>query len=393
MDDPLQPGEWRDVDAPGGRLTDSFMTLPYKEPSGTLANLLGALVTSGKQFASTIENPTGDGNSEAPVGTTVALLEKGQRIMSAIHKRLHYAQKTEFKILKRIFGEYLPDEYPYEVQGASSTVFKQDFDDSVDIIPVSDPNIFSTTQRITLAQTQLQLAQSAPELHDLREAYRKMYLALNVKNIEALLPEAEEIPPRDPISEQQAALTGNPIKAFDFQNHEAYIAAHSAFLQNPMVAQNPTALQVIGANIQERQAMLYRQQIQQALGRELPPVGEEMSPEVMNEIAVAAAQATQVVTGQAQAMAEAQARAQTDPQREMFEKQLDFEKQQLAQKENEDIRDKEVELAKAQLSANLELEKLDTQTAIDIQKLEAQTQKDLDKDFIETVKVLKDMDR
>ena len=149
--------------------------------------------------------------------------------MSAIHKRLHYAQKTEFKILKRIFGEYLPDEYPYEVQGASSTVFKQDFDDSVDIIPVSDPNIFSTTQRITLAQTQLQLAQSAPELHDLREAYRKMYLALNVKNIEALLPEVEELPPRDPISEQQAALTGNPIKAFDFQNHEAYIAAHGAF--------------------------------------------------------------------------------------------------------------------------------------------------------------------
>jgi len=258
---------------------------------------------------------------------------------------------------------------------------------------VSDPNIFSTTQRITLAQTQLQLAQSAPELHDLREAYRKMYLALNVKNIEALLPEADELPPRDPISEQQAAITGNPIKAFDFQNHEAYIAAHSAFLQNPMVAQNPTALQVIGANIQERQAMLYRQQIQQALGRELPPVGEEMSPEVMNEIAVAAAQATQIVTGQAQAMAEAEARAQTDPQREMFEKQLDFEKQQLAQKENEDIRDKEVELAKAQLSANLELEKLDTQTAIDIQKLEAQTKKDLDKDFLDTVKVLKDMDR
>ena len=392
-DDPLQPGEWRDVDAPGGRLTDSFMTLPYKEPSGTLANLLGALVTSGKQFASTIENPTGDGNSEAPVGTTVALLEKGQRIMSAIHKRLHYAQKTEFKILKRIFSEFLPEEYPYEVQGASSTVFKQDFDDSVDIIPVSDPNIFSTTQRITLAQTQLQLAQSAPELHDLREAYRKMYLALNVKNIEALLPEVEELPPRDPISEQQAALTGNPIKAFDFQNHEAYIAAHSAFLQNPMVAQNPTALQVIGANIQERQAMLYRQQIQQALGQELPPVGEEMSPEVMNQIAVAAAQATQVVTGQAQAMAEAEARAKTDPQREMFEKQLELEKQQLAQKENEDIRDKEVELTKTQINAEIEREKLNNKTAVDIQKLEAQTKKDLDKDFLDTVKTINDLNK
>ena len=220
-----------------------------------------------------------------------------------------------------------------------------------------------------------------------------MYLALNVKNIEALLPEVEELPPRDPISEQQAALTGNPIKAFDFQNHEAYIAAHSAFLQNPMVAQNPTALQVIGANIQERQAMLYRQQIQQALGQELPPVGEEMSPEVMNQIAVAAAQATQVVTGQAQAMAEAEARAEIDPQREMFEKQLELEKQQLAQKENEDIRDKEVELTKTQINAEIEREKLNNKTAVDIQKLEAQTKKDLDKDFLDTVKTINDLNK
>ena len=220
-----------------------------------------------------------------------------------------------------------------------------------------------------------------------------MYLALNVKNIEALLPEVEELPPRDPISEQQAALTGNPIKAFDFQNHEAYIAAHSAFLQNPMVAQNPTALQVIGANIQERQAMLYRQQIQQALGQELPPVGEEMSPEVMNQIAVAAAQATQVVTGQAQAMAEAEARAKTDPQREMFEKQLELEKQQLAQKENEDIRDKEVELTKTQINAEIEREKLNNKTAVDIQKLEAQTKKDLDKDFLDTVNTINDLNK
>ena len=151
-DDPLQPGEWRDVDAPGGRLQDAFLPLPYKEPSGTLATLLGALVDSGKRFAATVENPTGDGNSEAPVGTTVALMEKGQRVMSAIHKRLHYAQRCEFKILKRVFGEFLPPQYPYQVQGASENVFKQDFDSSVDVIPVSDPNIFSMTQRITLAQ-------------------------------------------------------------------------------------------------------------------------------------------------------------------------------------------------------------------------------------------------
>ena len=242
-DDPLQPGEWRDVDAPGGRLQDAFLPLPYKEPSGTLATLLGALVDSGKRFAATVEAPTGDGNSEAPVGTTVALLEKGQRVMSAIHKRLHYAQRTEFKILKRVFGEFLPKEYPYQVQGASENVFKEDFDSSVDVIPVSDPNIFSMTQRITLAQTQLQMAQAAPDLHDLRESYRKMYIALNIKDIDALLPPEQEVPARDPISEQQASMTGNPIKAYEFQNHEAYIASHSAFLQNPMIQQNPVASQ------------------------------------------------------------------------------------------------------------------------------------------------------
>ena len=229
--------------------------MPYKEPSATLSTLLGALVESGKRFAATVEDPTGDGNSEAPVGTTVALMEKGQRIMSAIHKRLHYAQRCEFKILKRVFGEFLPQQYPYQVQGASENVFKEDFDNSVDVIPVSDPNIFSMTQRITLAQTQLQMAQAAPELHDLRESYKKMYIALNIKDIDALLPPEAEVPPRDPISEQQAALTGDPIKAFDFQNHEAYIASHSAFLQNPMVQSNPPVIQAITANIQEHQAM------------------------------------------------------------------------------------------------------------------------------------------
>jgi hypothetical protein len=231
--DPLQPGEWRDVDAPGGRLQDAFLPLPYKEPSGTLTQLLGALVDSGKQFAATVENPTGDGNTEAPVGTTVALLEKGQRIMSAIHKRLHYAQRCEFKILKRVFGEFLPPEYPYQVQGASENVFKDDFDTSVDVLPVSDPNIFSMTQRITLAQTQLQMAQSAPELHDLRAAYRKMYIALNVKDIDAILPPEEEVQPKDPILENMDSLLQTPLQAFPQQNHEAHIAAHTAFLENP----------------------------------------------------------------------------------------------------------------------------------------------------------------
>jgi hypothetical protein len=396
-DDPLQPGEWRDVDAPGGKLQDAFLPLPYKEPSATLTTLLGALVDSGKRFAATVENPTGDGNSEAPVGTTVALLEKGQKVMSAIHKRLHYAQRTEFKILKRVFGEFLPPDYPYQVQGASQNVFKQDFDSSVDVIPVSDPNIFSMTQRITLAQTQLQMAQAAPELHDLRESYRKMYIALNIKDIDALLPPEEEVPPRDPISEQQAVLTGNPIKAFDFQNHEAYIASHSSFLQNPMVQQNPKALQAIGANIQEHQAMMYRIQIEQAMGQPLPPIDQPMPPEVMNQIAMMATQATQQVTGQAQALAKAQEMAQRDPQREMFEAQLQLEKEQLAQKAQDDMRDAEVTLTKAELDAQIKREKIeadlkvqDTKSAIELQELEQKSKVDAEKNYTELVKVVRE---
>ena len=397
-DDPLQPGEWRDVDAPGGRLTDAFMPLPYKEPSATLMSLLGSLIDSGKQFAATVEQPTGDGNSEAPVGTTVALLEKGQRVMSAIHKRLHYAQRTEFKILKRVFGEFLPPEYPYQVQGASQNVFKTDFDSSVDVIPISDPNIFSMTQRIVLAQTQLQMAQAAPELHDLRESYRKMYLALNIKDIDSILPQEAEIPPRDPISEEQAALTGQPIKAYEFQNHEAYIGAHSAFMQNPMVQQNPTATQAIGANIQEHQAMLYRIQIEQAMGQPLPTMEEgQMPPEVMNEIAMMATQATQQVTGQAQAMAQAEAQAQRDPQMEMFQQQLQLEKEQLMQKEGKDQRDKDVEMMKAEMQGQLEREKIaaanereDVKAAVDLQEAELRTQRDAEKNFTELVKTVRE---
>ena len=395
-DDPLQPGEWRDVDAPGGRLQDAFLPLPYKEPSGTLTTLLGALVDSGKRFAATVEDPTGDGNSEAPVGTTVALMEKGQRVMSAIHKRLHYAQRCEFKILKRVFGEFLPPEYPYQVQGASENVFKQDFDGSVDVIPVSDPNIFSMTQRITLAQTQLQMAQAAPELHDLRESYKKMYIALNIKDIDALLPPEQEVPARDPISEQQAVLTGTPIRAYEFQNHEAYIAAHSAFMQNPMVQQNPVASQAIGANIQEHQAMLYKIQIEQAMGQALPEVQTgQMPPEMMNEIALMAQAATQQVTGQAQAMAAAM---QTpDPQRQMFEQQLQLEREQLMQKEGDDQRDAQLAAMKAELDAQIKREKIeadlrvqDTKAAIELQELEQRAKVDAEKNYTELVKTVRE---
>ena len=397
-DDPLQPGEWRDVDAPGGRLTDAFMPLPYKEPSNTLTVLLASLVESGKQFAATVEQPTGDGNAEAPVGTTVALLEKGQRVMSAIHKRLHFAQRVEFKILKRVFGEFLPPEYPYHVQGAQESVFKEDFDDSIDVIPTSDPNIFSMTQRITLAQTQLQMAQAAPELHNLKEAYRKMYLALNIKDIDAILPPEQEAVPKDPVQENMDSLIQTPLQAFPQQNHDAHIAAHVAFLQNPNTASNPNAVSALQAHVQQHNALKYRIQIEQILaqqGIQLPPPGQPIPPEVESQISIAAAEATQRVTGQEQALAAAM---QTpDPQRQMFEEQLQLEKEQLAQKETEDVRDKTVEMQKAELDAQIEREKMDsgervedTKAAIDLQELEMRNKRDAEKNYTELVKTVRE---
>jgi len=396
--DPIQPGEWRDVDAPGGRLQDAFLPLPYKEPSATLTTLLGALVDSGKRFAATVEDPTGDGNSEAPVGTTVALMEKGQRIMSAIHKRLHYAQRTEFKILKRVFGEFLPPEYPYQVQGASENVFKEDFDSSVDVIPISDPNIFSMTQRITLAQTQLQMAQAAPELHDLREAYRKMYIALNIKDIDSVLPPKTEAAPKDPVLENMDSLMQTPLQAFPQQNHDAHVATHTSFLQNPKTAQNPEAVSALQAHIQQHNALKYRVEIETMLsqqGIQLPPPGQPVPPEVESQIAIAAAQATATITGQEQALANAM--ATPDPQREMFEAQLQLEKEQLSQKEQDDVRDKEVAMAKAELDAQVKREKIeadarkeDTKAAIELQELEQKSKTDAEKNYTELVKVVKE---
>ena len=279
-DDPVQPGEWRDVDTPGGTIRDSFMPLPYKEPSATLAQLLGLLVESGQRFASVMDNQTGDANSNAPVGTTVALLEKGQKVISAIHKRLHYAQRNEFKILKRLFGEYLPPEYPYQVQGAQQTVFAEDFNNSVDVIPVCDPNIFSTTQRIILAQTQLQMAQSAPQIHNMKEAFRKMYIALNIKDIDDILMPDMAPAPKDPVQENMDALMTAPLQAFIQQNHDAHVQAHMAFMQNPQTQQNPQAMGALQAHIQQHQALKYRIQVEEMLaqqGVQLPQPGPALA--------------------------------------------------------------------------------------------------------------------
>ena len=240
-DEPLQPGEFRDVDSPGGAIRDSLMPLPFKGPDATLFNLLGFVVQAGQRFATITDLKVGDGNQQAAVGTTVAMLEQGARVMSAVHKRLHYAMRQEFKLLARVMSESLPPEYPYTVAGADQSVFAQDFDDRVDVIPVSNPNIFSQSQRIMLAQTQMQLAMQAPELHDTYEAYRRMYEALGVRDIDKILKPKEEVEarPKDPATENIDALNQLELQAFEGQNHDAHIMSHLVFGASGLVAQMP----------------------------------------------------------------------------------------------------------------------------------------------------------
>ena len=251
-DEPLQPGEWRDIDAPGGNIRDAIIPLPYKEPSATLAQLLGALIEGGRRFVSLADQQTGDGNTAAPVGTTVAMLERGMKVMSAIHKRLHYAQRQEFRVLARIFRDNMPaDGYPYDVVGGDRMVMAEDFDGRVDVVPVSDPNIFSMAQRVTLAQTQLQLAQSNPQMHNLHAAYRRMYQALEVQNIDEILPPPPQPQPLDPAIENARALMGEILNTFPEQDHDAHIRMHMAFMKTPLVSTSPQVMGTFYAHVME----------------------------------------------------------------------------------------------------------------------------------------------
>jgi hypothetical protein len=250
-DTPIQPGEWRDIDAGGAELSASLMPLPYKEPSQTLFALLGFVVDAGRRLASIADMQVGDANQMAQVGTTLALLERGSMVMSAIHKRLHYAQSIEFRMLAKGFGEYLPEEYPYDVPGASRKVKKKDFNSMVAVLPVADPNIFSTAQRITLAQTQLQLAQSAPQMHNVYEAFYRVYAALNVRDIDGILKPQSNQMPIDPATENSKVLNGMELKAFAGQQHDAHIAAHLIMGMSPMMEANVMAAQLLQQHILE----------------------------------------------------------------------------------------------------------------------------------------------
>jgi hypothetical protein len=266
---PLQPGEFRDVDAPGGNIKDQFMQLPFKGPDQTLLQLMGVVVNAGQRFASIADSQVGDMNQQAAVGTTVALLERGSRVMSAIHKRLYVGLKQEFKLLAEVFKSYLPAEYPYDVPGAARNVKQTDFDDRIDILPVADPNIFSQTQRISMAQSQLQLAQSNPQVHDLYQAYRSMYEALGVKNINAILPPPVQPQPIDPSLEEIAAMAGKPFQAFPGQDHKAHIDSHLSFMQSNMVQNSPAVMGALQKNILERISLMAQEQVQLEFQQEL----------------------------------------------------------------------------------------------------------------------------
>ena len=279
-DNPLQPGEFRDIDVVGGTLQGSLMPLPFKEPSGTLYNLLGTLVDAGRRFASMADMKVGEMSGETPVGTTMAIMERGTKVMSAIHKRLHYSQKVEFKLLSRIFSETV-QAYPYPADmQMGPEIFVQDFDQRIDVLPVSDPNIFSMSQRIALAQTELQLVQSNPEIHGgpqgLYTAYRKMYEALGVNNIDAILPPPPQPQPANPAKENQMALQGAPLQAFPDQDHQAHIETHMAVMSTPAMELNPQSIMSLQGHIQEHIGMMAEQQAQEEIMSQIPPQQMQM---------------------------------------------------------------------------------------------------------------------
>jgi hypothetical protein len=280
-DTPLQPGEFRDVDAPGGAIRDSLMPLPFKGPDPTLYNLLGFVVEAGQRFATITDMKVGDGNQNAAVGTTIAMLEQGSRVMSAIHKRLHYAMRIEFKILARVMGESLPQEYPYSVEGEDTAVMATDFDDRVDVLPVSDPNVFSQAQRIVLAQTKLQLAGAAPELHNMYEVYRDMYDALGVKDIDRIMKSVpdDESRPTDPAQENIDALDMAQLKAFSGQNHQAHIMSHMVFGSTPMVAGMPPVALALQKHIMQHVQISARERAEDELSQVTARQGPSANPE------------------------------------------------------------------------------------------------------------------
>ena len=374
-DTPLQPGEFRDVDAPGGSLREGLLPLPYKEPSGTLFQLLGFCVEAGTRFAAIADQKIGDSvAANAPVGTTMALMERGARVMSAIHKRLHYAQKIEFKLLAKIFAESLPPFYPYEVgTNATPSLKAEDFSPEIDIIPVSDPNIFSMSQRVTLAQTQLQLAQADPASHNMYEAYRRMYQALGVKDIDVILPAPAEPQPLDPSVENANALRNAPLVAFRNQNQLAHIDAHRAFMSSYLVKNNPPTMAILQGHIVEHIGLQAREEVEEEMGPaieqqaaqfggQLPPeLQAKLQEEIEQQVAEKIALMTEEMVAEEQEILAAEGQ---DPLVALKQQEINIKAEDLERKAAMDAGRLGIDQQRIQQNAKLTREKIDSQEDI-----------------------------
>ena len=348
------------------------MPLPYKEPSATLFQLLGFVTDAGRRFAGVTDMMMGEnaGSQQQPVGTTMAILERGMKVMSAIHKRLHYAQKIEFKLLAKVFAEYLPPEYPYMVANGNQMVKQTDFDDRVDVIPVSDPNIFSMAQRVTLAQTQLQLAQSNPEMHNLHEAYRRMYAALGVQNIEKVLPPPPQPQPTDPAIENAGTLNAQKPVAFPDQDHSAHIRAHRAFMSSVLVKTNPAVMSLLQAHITEHVGYMARAMVQEEMQPEMDQLMQQYGGQLPQE--VQAQIEMQMESAVAIKIAEIIEQMVSEEQ-EMFDQMGDDPLVQLKQQEI-DIKKNEAELKAQQMGEKqaLEEKKMAQKEGLDREKMQSQ---------------------
>jgi hypothetical protein len=341
-DQPFQPGEFRDVDAPGGNIKDQFQILPFKEPSATLYQLMGFVVNAGQKFAAITNMDTGNDMQNRAVGTTVALLERGSRVMSAIHKRCYYSMRKEFRLLSKVFGTYLPPIYPYSVYGADQAVKQTDFDDRVDVIPVADPNIMSMAQRVTLANENLKIATSNPMMHNLREAYRRVYEALGTQDIDQLLIPQEKPTPKDPATENMEVLQQKPLKAFPDQDHDAHINAHRAFMSTRMVQINPQVYSALQAHISEHVSMKAQGEVGAMIAQDPMMQAEFQADQKGAQIKInsmIAARVAELTMELAQAEAMSQ---QKDPLVALKERELDLKAMDLQRKSEQDMNVNEI---------------------------------------------------
>jgi|TARA_R110000796_G_scaffold65101_3_gene150469 hypothetical protein len=369
-DEPLQPGEFRDVDAPGGAIRDSLMPLPFKGPDQTLYQLLGFVVQAGQRFATITDMKVGDGNQQAAVGTTIAMLEQGSRVMSAVHKRLHYAMRVEFKILARVMGESLPAEYPFEVAGADGTVMATDFDSRVDIIPVSNPNIFSQAQRIALAQSKLQLATAAPELHNLHEVYRDMYEAMGVTDLDRIMKATPDPRPMDPAQENINALDMLELQAFEGQDHQAHIMAHLVFGNTPMVGQLPPVAITLQKHVMEHIQIAAKEQASVAYMQKV--MGNQGAPATPEEMLEMEAMTAQYIAEGMQQLKQLSEQIATGGQEQGPDPLIALKQQELELKAQSEQADAQIDQTKVQLDAQA-LEMRNRQFGERIEAQKAQT--------------------